>query len=110
MPDLMIDYELKGRVLVPEGSKLNETGTGVILPDGRVMKIWEQVELFDEEAEEHTNLSHDECCEQGIFYDGDMADLQIVGEVNDGDQVWPPTGDEPVHVPGLNNALAPQGS
>lgn len=69
----MFNYTLSGSIEVPEGSKMTDTGTGIILPDGRIMKVWEQVELQDATGEDFENLSHDDCNAIGIHYDGDMA-------------------------------------
>jgi hypothetical protein len=87
---LMFDYTLRGRICVPDGSKLNggSEGTEIILPDGRALKLWEQGELRAGE-DSYTNVSFDELGYLGVFYDGDC--VRFTGPVEDGDQVWPPT-------------------
>ena len=41
------NYKLSGTIIVPEGSILTDTATGIILPDGRILKLWEAAELSE---------------------------------------------------------------
>ena len=66
-------YTLTGWIDVPEGSTLNETGTGIVLPCGRTLKIWESLELSNADQSEHEDLSFDDAYEMDIHYDGDMC-------------------------------------
>lgn len=69
-----INYTLSGSIEVPDGSTLTDTGTGITLPDGRVLKLWEGWEIHSTNLEEEpTDVSFDELSALGCHYDGDMA-------------------------------------
>jgi hypothetical protein len=89
MPEVYFDYTLRGRLVAPAGSKLNDTGSGIILPDGREIKIWEQLEISTPNEDDHRNLAYDELEGMGLFYDGDCTELDGPFELPD-DQLWPP--------------------
>lgn len=91
--DVMFDYTIRGRICVPEGSKLNDTETGIILPDGRQLKLWEQVEV-QEDGEVYHDYDLNELEALGIFYDGDCSKFD--GPVDEGDRVWPPLAETEV--------------
>lgn len=93
---LMFDYAIRGRICVPEGSKLNNTETGIILPDGKEIKLWEKVEISTVGEDDHRDLEYDELEGMGIFYDGDCCELE--GPVEDGDRVWPPTNEATISM------------
>lgn len=82
-------YTLSGAVEVPEGSTLNETSSGVILPDGRTFKLWEVGELYTIGADtddRYDDISADEAGEIGIFWDGDVCRFDSAADTA---QVWP---------------------
>lgn len=82
-------YTLSGAVEVPEGSTLNETSSGVILPDGRTFKLWEVGELYTIGADtddRYDDISADEAGEIGIFWDGDVCRFDGAADTA---QVWP---------------------
>lgn len=83
-------YTITGALDAPEGSTLNETGTGIILPDGRIFKLWEVGEVYDQTQDEddrYESLSHGEALtELGIFWDGDCSRF---AEIEATEQVWP---------------------
>lgn len=88
MTNTVVHYTVRGAVVLPEGARLNDTSTGILLADGRMLKVWEQFELHDaEDKDEPRNLSYEEVMELGLFYDGDTAEYE---EVEAGDRVWPP--------------------
>ena len=70
-------YTLSGTIEVPEGTVLNETGTGLVLSDGKVIKLWEAVEI-DDGTDDFETLSFAEAAQMGIHYDGDMARFEEV--------------------------------
>lgn len=72
----MYSYRLNGTIEVPDGSKLNDTATGIILPDGKEIKLWEAVEMCTPGGDDHRDLSSIECERRGIFYDGDMCEFE----------------------------------
>lgn len=88
-------YAIRGAISVPDGSKLNDTGTGIILPDGKQIKLWEQVEISTLGEDDERNLDYDELEGLGIFYDGDMCEFE---EREDSEQhggmFWPRGGDQ----------------
>ena len=88
MPEIYFDYYLRGRLVAPEGSKLNEAETAVVLPDGREIRVWEQFELTEDE--EPRNLKYHELDKLGLFFDGDTGELDGPFELPDHGQVWPP--------------------
>jgi hypothetical protein len=89
MSALNFHYTMRGCVVVPEGSKLNEHGTGVILPDGRCLKVWEQLELHTPGEDDYENLDYNEAEALGIFFDGGLSEFEDGIPVNDGDQIFP---------------------
>ena len=70
-------YTLSGTITVPEGATLNATKTGIILSDGNTLKLWEAAEIIDKN-EDTRDLSHDECIDMDIDYDGDMTRFEEV--------------------------------
>ena len=70
---MQLNYTLSGSIIVPEGSKLNETRSGIILPDGRTLKLWEALELNDTDDGTCEDISFDQAAEMGIHYDGDVC-------------------------------------
>jgi hypothetical protein len=68
-------YSLNGSILAPAGSKLTDTGTGIVLPDGNILKIWEQLELQTpgDDGTDPYDISYDQAVDMGIHYDGDMC-------------------------------------
>jgi hypothetical protein len=87
--DAIFDYVLRGRLMAPAGTKLNPTGSGIILPDGREVKIWEQLEIHTPDTDDHHDLISVEAEELGLFYDGDCAELTEIA-LGDDTQLWPP--------------------
>lgn len=73
---MQLNYTLTGTVEVPEGSTLNPTSTGIILPDGTSLKLWESWEREASE-DEFADLSYDDLVALGIHYDGDMTCFEI---------------------------------
>jgi hypothetical protein len=74
---ITFNYQLAGSVVAPAGSKLTDTGTGIILPDGNVVKIWESLELLPKGDDvDARDLSFTEASDMGLWYDGDMARLE----------------------------------
>jgi hypothetical protein len=87
----VVHYTIRGAVTLPEGSKLNECGTAIVLPGGKTLKPWEQFELHDPETGENTMLEYEDLTELGCFYDGDTAELEEVDPLPaEGGRVWPP--------------------
>lgn len=72
----LFSYHLSGTIEVPEGSKLSDTGTGIVLPSGDTLRLWEQLELTNSEKDEYRNLTYDELDRMGIFYDGEMCEFE----------------------------------
>lgn len=68
-------YTLRSMITAPEGSKLNDHATGVVLPDGRTLKVWEAFETNLNE-EDPRDISFDELLGMGIHYDGNPAELE----------------------------------
>lgn len=68
---MMIDYTLSGTIQVPDGSKLNPTRSGIILPDGKLLKLWEAWEL-----NEDADISASDLEELGCWHDGDPATFE----------------------------------
>lgn len=107
---MILDYTLTGRIVVPDGSKLTATGTGITLPDGRVLKIWEQLELGDANGECCRELDYSDAAEKGIFYDGDMVQFEIVDEETDeraSVQIWPPNDEQFIDEPTVGIPIGP---
>jgi hypothetical protein len=89
MPEAIFDYMISGRLMAPAGSKLNPTGSGVILPDGREIKLWEQLEINTPGEDDHENMDLNEAADLGIFYDGDCCEFDAV-DLGAETQLWPP--------------------
>lgn len=62
-----IHYQLTGSVEVPDGSRLSDTATKIILPDGSTIKLWEAWERHLPAEDAYSTLTHDEMCALGIF-------------------------------------------
>lgn len=90
MSETVIHYTIRGAIVLPEGARLNDAGTGILLADGKMLKVWEQFELHDAEDEDDTrNLTYDEVTALGVFYDGDTAEYEEA-ELHPSGQLWPP--------------------
>lgn len=89
MTDLCFHYTLRGSLVAPEGSRLNDTATGVILPDGKTLKIWEQFETQTEGQDDYRNLNDVELNDMGVFYDGDSCRFEEPAPITEGDTIWP---------------------
>jgi hypothetical protein len=87
MPEATFDYAIRGRLMAPAGTRLNDTASGIILPDGREIKIWEQLEL--REGDDYRDLTAIEAEELGLFYDGDGCELDPI-DLGAETQLWPP--------------------
>jgi hypothetical protein len=73
---MIIHYTLRGSIEVPDGSKLTDTETGIVLPDGTILKMWEQWEHHASLEDDHPrDLSWSELAEFQCFYDGAMAEF-----------------------------------
>jgi hypothetical protein len=44
-------FTIRGMVTAPEGSTLSDAGTGITLPSGHVLKVWECFEIMEPEGE-----------------------------------------------------------
>lgn len=76
---MIINYTLTGSIEVPDGSTLTDTTTGITLPDGRTLKMWEAWEIHPADTdEEPSDISYQELLDLGCFYDGDMARFEEV--------------------------------
>lgn len=73
---MMISYTLRGLIDAPEGSKLNETRSGILLPNGETLKLWESWEVNIDD-ENHRNLEYTEMVERQLFYAGEMIEFEI---------------------------------
>jgi hypothetical protein len=87
-------YRLSGSIEMPEGTTLNPHGSGLVLPDGKEIKLWEQLEICTPGEDDHRNLEYDELEGMGIFYDGEMCDFEQSYGAED--------------IAAMNEALAPQ--
>lgn len=75
---MIINYTLRGSMDAPEGSKLNDRGTAIVLPDGRLLKLWESWELHSLDPEsDPVNIDYDAVSALGCQYDGKMAEFEI---------------------------------
>lgn len=74
---MFINYTLRGTIKVPEGSHLNDHETGIILPNGTTLKLWEQWEL-NRDDEDHHDLTTIELELLGCFYDGEPVTLEVI--------------------------------
>ncbi len=54
---------------MPDGSRISDTETAIILPNGSVIKLWEAWERHLPAEDEYKTLTHDEMCALGIFDD-----------------------------------------
>ena len=66
---MKFNYQLTGTIDVTEGSRLNATGTAIILPDGKTLRLWEAWEYHLADEDDHTDLSYGDLVEIGIHYD-----------------------------------------
>ena len=66
---MKFNYQLTGTIDVTEGSRLNATGTAIILPDGKTLTLWEAWASHPTEEEAHTDLSYADLVRIGIHYD-----------------------------------------
>lgn len=83
------NFTLRGVVVVPAGSELTRTGTGIKLPDGNIIKVWDTLEI-ERPGDEPEDLSHEDANALGIFIDGDCPEFEGPDPINDGDTIWPP--------------------
>lgn len=72
MPAMIFHYTLRGSIQVPEGSSLNDTGTGINLPNGETLKLFEGWEVNTND-EGHRDLEYTEMAERDCYYDGAMT-------------------------------------
>lgn len=73
---MQFSYTLTGTLHAPEGTTLSEHGSGIILPSGKEIKLWEQLEICTIGGDDHRDLTSIEAEELGLFYDGDMCDFE----------------------------------
>ena len=66
---MQIDYQLTGTMVVPEGSRLNCSGTEIILPDGMRLKVWEAWESQHADVDDYADLTSAALAEIGVYYD-----------------------------------------
>ncbi|MBB6125648.1 hypothetical protein [Sphingobium subterraneum] len=64
-----VHYQLTGSLEVPDGSRLSDAETAIILPDGSVIKLWEAWERHLPAEDTYSTLTHDGMCALGIFDD-----------------------------------------
>ena len=69
MTTVQFSYQLTGTIEVPEGSQINPAGTGIILPDGKTLKLWEAWEAHHTGDDDHIDLTYADLAELGIHYD-----------------------------------------
>lgn len=70
----IFSYALRGTLVAPAGTTL--INTGLRLPDGDILKVWEQFELHPADGSDPVDLTFDELSKMGCFYDGDMAQIE----------------------------------
>lgn len=63
---MKFNYQLTGTIDVTEGSRLNATGTAIILPDGKTLRLWEAWECHLADEDDHTDLSYADLVRIGI--------------------------------------------
>ena len=66
---MKFNYQLTGTIDVTEGSRLNATGTAIILPDGKTLRLWEACARHLADEDDHPDLSHADLVEIRIHYD-----------------------------------------
>ncbi len=66
-------YTVTGSLIAPKGSALDERETGVILPDGQLLKVWEGFELHPGGDVDPVDISFDDMSARGLHYDGEPA-------------------------------------
>lgn len=75
---MIIHYTLRGSMEAPEGSKLNDRGTAIVLPDGRFLKLWESWELHSLDPEsDPVDIHYEAMRSLGFHYDGEMANFEL---------------------------------
>jgi hypothetical protein len=89
MPEATFDYAIRGRLMAPAGTRLNDTASGIILPDGREVKLWETLEINTPGEDDYRDLTAIEAEELGLFYDGDGCELDPI-DLGAETQLWPP--------------------
>ncbi|QOV96514.1 hypothetical protein [Novosphingobium sp. ES2-1] len=62
-------YQLTGVVEVPDGTRLSDAETAIILPDGTIIKLWEAWEQHHPDKDEYRNLSDAQLTALEIYYD-----------------------------------------
>lgn len=67
---MKVNYQLTGILHLPSGSTVRKDGRGVILPDGRLLKLWE---CWEEGEGAIERLQPSELEEMGVFFDGPPA-------------------------------------
>lgn len=72
---MIFHYTLRGSIQVPEGSSLNETGSGILLPDGWTLQLWEGWEIHLN-GEDHKGINYDELTKLDYHYEGEMAEYE----------------------------------
>lgn len=75
---MQFSYTLTGTIHVPDGTTLTDTGSSLRLTDGRVVQLWEALEIHTEGADDHRDLTSIEAETLGLFYDGDMCAFEAV--------------------------------
>lgn len=73
-----VHYTVRGGMDCPPGSVANPAGSGVVLPDGRILKVWEAFELQD--GDQCRDLDSAELSALGITYQCGGTELEFEGE------------------------------
>ncbi|WP_037500627.1 hypothetical protein [Sphingomonas jaspsi] len=84
------NWALRGALVAPVGSELTETGSGVRLPNGDIVRVWDVIAI--QSGDDERDLTHSEAEALGIFIDGDLPTFDGPDEIIDGQTIWPPAG------------------
>jgi hypothetical protein len=88
MADQCFNYTVRGGIAAPAGSRLDDNATGIRLPNGDIIKVWEQFELHPVDGSDPRDLTSRELEEMGCFYDGDLAELEDCGPAQEGQPLY----------------------
>lgn len=65
---LSLSYTLTGSLTVPDGTTFSESGNEIVLPCGKILKLWEAIE----DHEQGENLTEVELNSLGVFTNFDF--------------------------------------
>lgn len=68
---------LEAKVLAPAGTRVSDTGSGFVLPDGTLLKFWPTAELVDHDGDVYQDLDTQQLMDRDVHYEVTVQTVEL---------------------------------